>query len=203
MSEVPAHHRPSELSNRQALVRFVAWLLLGAAVVGMVGFISVLLTIRAVFAPLPELHRPSDVAEGSASIQPASPPVTVAIVVAVSRQAVDAAAAGDGLVHFELDVGGRQRHPVDIEVGVNWQQPSPQTIRPLAHLTPGGDVRWTYRCSTDRPCERVLELAFALSDRQKAAVDLEWRLVAEVRPPRGTVIARGATVELILAEDAE
>jgi hypothetical protein len=151
---------------------------------------------------LPDLYRPAAVLEGSIQLSPDLDPSTLTVEFAASQEAVEAAAAGDGLVYLELDVADRHQRPVDVEVGVTWRDRA-AVVRPLSTVDPGSDVRWTLDCPVDNECGGVLELSLETARDQSGAQEIHWRLVAEVRPPRGTEVPEDATLTLQLIEEAE
>jgi hypothetical protein len=180
----------------------VGWILVVLVVLAIVGFVVLGIMVRSAFPSFPDLERPEAVLSGSVRVNPDAEPTDGAVRVSLSSQAVAAAAAGDGLVHLELDVAKAGDGPALIEVGVQrWDQAN--AVRPLAGLEPGADVRWTLRCVPDEPCEDVFDLTFGPVREQTSAVDVAWRLVANVRPPRGTDISEDAMVRLSLVEATE
>jgi hypothetical protein len=180
----------------------IAWIVVGVMVVGLIGVILLGVILESAFPEYPDLRRPAAVLEGSAEIRPDSDPTTVTVDLAVSWQAVEAAASGDGRVHLELDVAEATKRPVEVEVGVAWPE-SAAAVRPLAAVTPGADVRWTLACTTLVPCEGVLDLTFGPTDQQEDTVNLDWRLVAEVRPSRDAEVSEQASLVLALSEASE
>jgi hypothetical protein len=184
-----------------------AWVIVGRIVVvvvvlGVLGFLWLVLSIRSAFPPLPSLYRPQGLVAGSIRVDPSTGPQTVAVRLSVSPHAVAAAAAGDGLVHLQLDVAGVGDVPIETEVGVRWRDPAGD-VRPLAPLDTGEDVRWTLACPVDSICDRLVDLTVGSAPGQSGLLAVEWRLVAVVRPPRGTDVADDASVTLLLAGPAQ
>jgi hypothetical protein len=176
----------------------VGWIVAGIVVLGVLGFLWLVLSLRSAFPPLPSLYRPQGVVGGSLRLDPSAGPQLVPVRLRVSAAAVAAARAGDGLVHLELDLAGEDDAPIASDVGVRWQDPGAD-VRTLGPLEAGADVRWTLDCPSGQQCERVVELTFAPASGESRAVAAEWRLVAGVRPPRGTDVPADATVSLVLA----
>jgi hypothetical protein len=195
------------MANPPARAKRSVWAVVGRIIVvlvalAVIGFIALNLLFRAAFAPLPDLERPEGVLSGSLRVIPYADPTSVAIRVSVSPQAVTAAGAGDGLVHLELDVARAGGGSIPMEVGI--QQPGQvNAVRRLSPLEPGADVRWTLHCVTGEPCEHIVDLRFGPVREQATAVVVEWRLVVDVRPPRGTDVSEDATVSLSLVEASE
>ena len=202
MSSLEAGGTARGSRRRRSAWAIVAWILVVLVVVAIVGFVALGIMVRSALPPLPDLERPEGVLSGLVRVNPDADPTGVAVRVSLSSEAVAAAAAGDGLVHLELDVARAGDARAPIEVGVQWQDQA-TAVRRLASLEPGADVRWTLRCVTDGPCEGVLDLTFGPVREQTGAMDVEWRLVANVRPPRGTEISEDAMVRLSLVEATE
>jgi hypothetical protein len=184
--------------RRRSRWAIAGWIVGGIVAIGALGFLWLVLSLRSAFPPLASLSRPEGVVGGSVRLDASRAPQLVRVRLSVSAAAVAAARAGDGLVHLELDLAGDGDALIASDVGVRWQDPEVE-VRPLAPLEAGADVRWTLDCPAGQACERVIELAFAASSRESRSVDAEWRLVASVRPPRGTEVAADATVALALA----
>ena len=187
---------------RRSLGEIVAWIVGGVIVLGLVGYIAVWIMVASAFGPLPDLYRPAALLEGSIQLSRNADPRTITFEFAASQQAVEAAAAGDGLVYFELDVADPHQRPVDVEVGVRWRNRA-AVVRPLTLVEPRSDVRWTLDCHGDDECGGVLELTVDAAGDQSGAQEIHWRLVAEVRPPRGTDVPEDAALTLQLSGEAE
>lgn len=184
-------------SRRRSRWVIAGWIVGGIVALGVLGFLWLVLSLRSAFPPLPSLYRPEGVAGGTVRLDPTAGPHLVRVRLAVSGAAVAAARAGDGLVHLELDLAGDGDAPIASEVGVRWQDP-PVEVRPLTPLEAGADVRWTLDCPSGQQCERIVELAFASASGESRSLAAQWRLVAGVRPPRGTEVSADATVALAL-----
>jgi hypothetical protein len=202
MSSLEADATARGSRRRRSAWAIVGWILVVLVVLAIVGFVALGIMVRSALPSLPDLERPEAVLSGLVRVNPDADPTGVAVRVSLSTEAVAAAAAGDGLVHLELDVAKAGDGPAPIEVGVQWRDQA-TAVRALTSLEPGADVRWTLRCVTDEPCEDLLDLTFGPVSEQTGAMDVEWRLVANVRPPRGTEISEDAMVMLSLVEATE
>jgi hypothetical protein len=140
------------------------------------------------------------VLRGNVSLDPTSPSAGFQAVLSLDEGAVDAMRLGDGLVHLELDL--ETDAGVDaLLVGVSWASRA-EVVRAREALPLEQDVRWTYGCEEVADCARTVEVDIELADGS-AAVDVSWRLVATVRPPREADVAEVATVELTQVEASE
>ena len=188
--------------RRRSPGEIVAWIVGGILAFGLVGYIAVGIMVASAFGPLPDLYRPAALLEGSIQLRRNTDPSTITVAFAASQQAVEAAAAGDSLVYLELDVADPHQRPVDLEVGVRWRDRA-AVVRPLTMVERRSDVRWTLDCPVDDECGGVLELTLDTTGDQSGAQEIHWRLVAEVRPPRGTEVSEDATLTLQLIGEAE
>jgi hypothetical protein len=202
MANVESGPTPPTTRHGRSGWEIVGWILVGLLVVGLVGYIALSAMVASAFPALPDLVRPAAVLEGSIRVGPETDQGTMTVEFAASEQAVDAAAAGDGLVYLELDVGDPDRRPIGVEVGVSWRDRA-AVVRPLAMVEPRSDVRWTLECPEDDECAGVLELTFDAGGEPSGEQEIHWRLVAEVRPPRGTEVSEDATLTLQLIGEPE
>jgi hypothetical protein len=166
--------------------------------VGIAAFVLLIFVFPFGGGEFPELRRPSAEIRGQESIETGDSRMEVFAILSLDEGAVDAATAGDGLVHLQFDVGGLERTE-RIEIGVRWADRA-EVVVDGDLVAPDEDVRWTLDCAAVAPCERTIAVTVKPVDAS-APVQLDWRLSAEVRPRRGADVSDDATITLSETEE--
>jgi len=176
----------------------VIWGLIVFVVIAIGG--SIFMANFSLVEPMPELRRPTAVLHGAIDLDGGARMATFEAALRLDDGAVAAMHEGDGLVHLELDV----ETEADVEsllVGVRWASRA-EVVRAIVPLSLDEDVRWTYGCEDAADCARTIGIDIELAEGAEA-VELSWRLVATVRPPREASVPEVAVVELKLVEASE